>query len=148
MRSSVTGPRIPAFLFLVMCGTHLLDLKSLIALSHSFASNYKDCPVFSFVCLRKFESLPLWHIRMPSSTMDTTKANTENIENAICKQREDMPVKGMGPIMRSREDDLGIWQCVTRFKTVSWIAMAAAFSASLDGYRKSFLYNRPNSTNI
>ena len=80
--------------------------------------------------------------------MDTTKANTENIENAICKQREDMPVKSMGPIMRSREDDLGIWQCVTRFKTVSWIAMAAAFSASLDGYRKSILYSRPSSTNI
>jgi SP family general alpha glucoside:H+ symporter-like MFS transporter len=68
--------------------------------------------------------------------MITAKANTETVENATSDPIDDMPVKSMGPIMRSREDDLGIWQCVRRFKTVSWIAMAAAFCASLDGYRK------------
>ncbi|CAG7996809.1 unnamed protein product [Penicillium salamii] len=41
----------------------------------------------------------------------------------------------MGPIMRSHEDDLGMFQCIRRFKTVSWVAMLAAFSASLDGYQ-------------
>ncbi|KAJ5871638.1 uncharacterized protein N7529_003991 [Penicillium soppii] len=66
--------------------------------------------------------------------MDTIKANTDIIEDAT-SDHGDVPVKNTGPIMRSREDDLGIWQCVKRFKTVSWIAMAAAFSASLDGYQ-------------
>lgn len=65
------------------------------------------------------------------------KANTEIVENATVDQRDDPPMKSMGPVMRSREDDLGMLQCVRRFKTVSLIAMAAAFSASLDGYRKS-----------
>lgn len=67
--------------------------------------------------------------------MDKPKANTETIENVSSDQREDLPEKAMGPIMRSGEDDLGIWQSVLRFRTVSLIAMAAAFSASLDGYR-------------
>lgn len=72
--------------------------------------------------------------------MDTNKASTEIVENATPNQRDDTPaIKSMGPIMRSQEDDLGVWQCVRRFKVVSWIAMAAAFSAALDGYRKSFV---------
>lgn len=68
-----------------------------------------------------------------------SKPNTEIVENATSDHRDDVPMKSMGPIMRSREDDLGMWQCVKRFKTVSLIAMAAAFSASLDGYRKTAL---------
>jgi SP family general alpha glucoside:H+ symporter-like MFS transporter len=74
--------------------------------------------------------------RAPISTMDISKENVENIEDLSPNQRDEMPTKSMGPIMRSREDDLGVWQCVLRFKTVSLIAMTAAFSASLDGYRK------------
>lgn len=31
-----------------------------------------------------------------------------------------------------------MFQCIRRFKTVSWVAMLAAFSASLDGYRKKY----------
>lgn len=71
--------------------------------------------------------------------MDVSKANVENIEDASSNQGDAMPTKSMGPIMRSREDDLGVWQCVRRFKKVSLIAMTAAFSASLDGYRKILL---------
>jgi hypothetical protein len=71
--------------------------------------------------------------------MDLSKASAENIEDASSHQGDGMPTKSMGPIMRSREDDLGVWQCVRRFKTVSLIAMTAAFSASLDGYRKIML---------
>ncbi|OJJ44016.1 hypothetical protein ASPZODRAFT_122161 [Penicilliopsis zonata CBS 506.65] len=37
--------------------------------------------------------------------------------------------------MRAREDDLSVWQSVQRYKLVGVIAMAAAFSASLDGYQ-------------
>lgn len=71
--------------------------------------------------------------------MDFSKANAENIENASSHQGDAMPTKSMGPIMRSPKDDLGVWECVRRFKTVSLIAMTAAFSASLDGYRKIVL---------
>ena len=71
--------------------------------------------------------------------MVNNKANAENIEEAFSHQEDVMPTKSLGPIMRSREDDLGVWQCVRRFKIVSLIAMIAAFSASLDGYRKLLL---------
>ncbi|KAJ5297538.1 hypothetical protein PENANT_c005G03852 [Penicillium antarcticum] len=67
--------------------------------------------------------------------MDISKENVENIEDVTPDQKDELPTKNMGTVMRSREDDLGIWQCVLRFKTVSLIAMTAAFSASLDGYQ-------------
>lgn len=68
--------------------------------------------------------------------MDTIKGNSEAIENASAEKRPTTPVKDGEPVMRSREDDLSVWQCALRFKRVSLIAMIAAFSASLDGYRK------------
>lgn len=71
--------------------------------------------------------------------MDTSKTKTENTEYTSPDQRDELSTKSMGPVMRSRDDDLGVWECVLRFKTVLLIAMAAAFSASLDGYRESFL---------
>ncbi|OAA64363.1 General substrate transporter [Niveomyces insectorum RCEF 264] len=40
-----------------------------------------------------------------------------------------------GLLMRSKEDDIGIWKSVLRHKRVGFIAMAAAFCASLDGYQ-------------
>ncbi|KAH7127828.1 general substrate transporter [Dactylonectria estremocensis] len=43
--------------------------------------------------------------------------------------------KGGVPLMRSREDDLGVWDTTLKYKTIGVIAMAAAFSASLDGYQ-------------
>jgi hypothetical protein len=39
-------------------------------------------------------------------------------------------------VMRSKEDDLSVWKSLLRHKLVATIAMAAAFSASLDGYRE------------
>lgn len=68
--------------------------------------------------------------------MDTIKGNSEAIEDASAETRPATPVKGGDPVMRSREDDLSVWQCAFRFKRVSLIAMVAAFSASLDGYRE------------
>ena len=68
--------------------------------------------------------------------MGNSKGKHENVEHVSSEREEEAPTKNLAPIMRSREDDLGIWQCVLRFKNVSLIAMAAAFSASLDGYRK------------
>ncbi|KAK6077039.1 MFS alpha-glucoside [Seiridium cupressi] len=40
-----------------------------------------------------------------------------------------------GPVLRAATDDLSVWQSVRRFKKVGYIAMAAAFCASLDGYQ-------------
>ena len=37
---------------------------------------------------------------------------------------------------RSKVDDIGVWQSIQRYRGVGFVAMAAAFSASLDGYRK------------
>lgn len=38
--------------------------------------------------------------------------------------------------MRSKFDDLGILQSLSRYRYITLVAMAAAFSASLDGYRE------------
>lgn len=40
------------------------------------------------------------------------------------------------PVMRSEVDNLSVWESLRRYKVVSLVAMCAAFSASLDGYRK------------
>lgn len=45
-------------------------------------------------------------------------------------------LKSETPQMRLNSDDLGIWESVVRHKFITLVAMAAAFSASLDGYRK------------
>lgn len=52
--------------------------------------------------------------------------NEEQVEN----------LKNEAPQMRLKSDDLGIWESVLRHKFIMFVAMAAAFSASLDGYRK------------
>ncbi len=52
---------------------------------------------------------------------------------------DQMPTKDENPLMRSKADDLSVWQTVTRFKRVGFMAMAAAFCAALDGYRKTHL---------
>ncbi|KAJ6087608.1 hypothetical protein N7467_006522 [Penicillium canescens] len=68
--------------------------------------------------------------------MESTKPMSENIEHAIpTKEMEAQIEKGNTPIMRTKEDDLGVWQSVRRYKWVSTLAMVAAFSASLDGYQ-------------
>lgn len=38
--------------------------------------------------------------------------------------------------MRSQEDNVPIWEAVKRYKLITVVTMLAAFSASLDGYRK------------
>lgn len=65
-------------------------------------------------------------------------AQGENeIETVEMAERRDEPVQDAGgPLMRSKEDDLGIWKTVLRHRRVGLIAMAAAFCASLDGYRE------------
>lgn len=61
------------------------------------------------------------------------KVETERVEDRTT-DAGDAPTKGQ-PVMRSTLDNLSIWESLRRFKVVTMIAMAAAFSASLDGYR-------------
>lgn len=69
--------------------------------------------------------------------MGTSKTNIEAIEHAAAEQRPTTPSKPEGPVMRSQVDDISVWKTARQFKVASLIAMTAAFSASLDGYRKS-----------
>ncbi|KAL3466115.1 general substrate transporter [Aspergillus heterothallicus] len=67
--------------------------------------------------------------------MDREKVQTENVEQ-IAQIEADPAVAAKGePLMRSNLDNLSVWEGLLRYKTVTMIAMAAAFSASLDGYQ-------------
>ena len=64
-------------------------------------------------------------------------AETEAIENGTGIETMAGPTPEGGlRLMRAKEDDFTVWQSVQRHKRVGAIAMAAAFCASLDGYRK------------
>ncbi|KIA75552.1 hypothetical protein HK57_00692 [Aspergillus ustus] len=68
--------------------------------------------------------------------MDHEKVQTENVEQCPPPPEADQPAMAKGePLMRSNMDNLSIWESLKRYKTVTGIAMAAAFSASLDGYQ-------------
>lgn len=69
----------------------------------------------------------------PDIALSNFKGNGDTKHDA-----EEIEVMGKGeaPQMRLKADDLGIWESVGRYKLVTAVAMAAAFSASLDGYRK------------
>lgn len=72
--------------------------------------------------------------------MEEPKQASEIIEGAHVENTvEDEPSKQ--PIMRAQSDDLSVWQTLRQFKFISLVAMAASFSASLDGYRKAQIYN-------
>lgn len=67
------------------------------------------------------------------------KTDTEMVERTTTND-EQMPTstsKGGAPLMRSKADDLSVWQSALKYKRVGFIAMAAAFCAALDGYRKT-----------
>jgi hypothetical protein len=75
----------------------------------------------------------------PHETMPTEKkVETENIEHYVTTGEMQRTIsKGGIVLMRTKADDLTIWQSAKRHKRVSLLAMVAAFSASLDGYRKT-----------
>ncbi|TVY42986.1 Alpha-glucosides permease [Lachnellula occidentalis] len=71
-------------------------------------------------------------------TQRVGKADAEMIEQTTAVQELEMQPsnpKGGAPLMRSKADDLSVWQSVRIYKRVGVIAMLAAFSASLDGYQ-------------
>ncbi|KAH6898009.1 general substrate transporter [Thelonectria olida] len=68
--------------------------------------------------------------------MESKKDQGENIgQSATVEEMHQTISRGGVPLMRSQEDDLGVWQTVRRYKLLGFIAMSAAFSASLDGYQ-------------
>lgn len=67
--------------------------------------------------------------------MEGPKENIERVENIALNEYEQHEA-AQEHVMRSKVDDLSVWQCARQFKVLSLIAMAAAFSASLDGYRE------------
>ncbi|KAH8768515.1 general substrate transporter [Hyaloscypha finlandica] len=63
------------------------------------------------------------------------KRDSEMVE-ATTTTEEQMPTsKGEVPLMRSKADELSVWQSALVFKRVGLIAMTAAFCAALDGYQ-------------
>lgn len=68
--------------------------------------------------------------------MEQTKIETETVEHCARTETMDGETTKKGALlMRSNADDLSIWQSVRQYKSLGIVAMAAAFSASLDGYR-------------
>ncbi|KAJ5946930.1 hypothetical protein N7454_003769 [Penicillium verhagenii] len=68
--------------------------------------------------------------------MEETKDPSEVIQDAHVEN----PVQNdtfKQATMRSKSDDLSVWQTARQFKFMSLIAMVASFSASLDGYQIS-----------
>lgn len=68
--------------------------------------------------------------------MEQAKVDTETVEHCVRTETMDGDTAKKGALlMRSDADDLSIWQSVRQYKLLGFVAMAAAFSASLDGYR-------------
>ncbi|KAF2025711.1 general substrate transporter [Setomelanomma holmii] len=66
--------------------------------------------------------------------MATQKTEHDTIERAATNEEWDQPSKG-GQVMRTKADNLSISQSLLKNKLLGVIAMAAAFSAALDGYQ-------------
>ncbi|KAL2823213.1 general substrate transporter [Aspergillus cavernicola] len=67
--------------------------------------------------------------------MEHDKTQSEMVELSTTVEETHPAVSKGEPLMRSTLDDLSIWESLRRYKVVTMIAMAAAFSASLDGYQ-------------
>ena len=65
------------------------------------------------------------------------KSNADMIERTTTTETQMHTSKGGAPLMRSKVDDLSVWQSARLYKRVGFIAMAAAFCAALDGYRET-----------
>jgi len=73
---------------------------------------------------------------MAEQVAEQDKRDIQMVEHTTTSD-DQMPTKDENPLMRSKADDLSVWQTATRFKRVGFMAMAAAFCAALDGYRKT-----------
>ena len=69
--------------------------------------------------------------------MQQAKPEAEAVETSVAEDMARRGSNGEALVMRAKSDDLTIWQSVLRYKRVGYIAMLAAFCASLDGYRET-----------
>jgi hypothetical protein len=67
---------------------------------------------------------------------DIVTSNIKDDEATKEYMTEDVSKSG-APQMRMKSDDIPILESVGRYKLITLVGIAAAFSASLDGYRKS-----------
>ena len=67
------------------------------------------------------------------------KGDVDMVERTTTTEEQMPTSKGENPLMRSKADEVGVWQSVLIFKRVGFMAMTAAFCAALDGYRKTHL---------
>ena len=74
------------------------------------------------------------HNETPDIMSTELKEIQEAKENVAAEHDEVM--KPGAPQMRSKDDDLGVWETVKQYKLITAVAMAGAFAASLDGYRE------------
>lgn len=69
--------------------------------------------------------------------VEDTKTTYQHVEHyATTEEMQRIISAGVDPVMRSRADDLPVWQAAKQYKLITTLAMSAAFCASLDGYRK------------
>lgn len=61
--------------------------------------------------------------------------NERNMKTKISHE-EHQEKKGPVQQMRTKSDDLPIWETIKTYKLVTLLAFAASFSAALDGYRE------------
>jgi hypothetical protein len=70
---------------------------------------------------------------MAHHEQDMADIDERTAEKALDSHVEDVSHTGA---MRSKSDNISVWKSMLRYKVVGMVAMSAAFSASLDGYRK------------
>jgi hypothetical protein len=75
-----------------------------------------------------------------STQNETEKDDVLHVESNrrdIVAEIDQALAKGQPVLMKSSLDKMSVWQAAMAYKRVSLMCMAAAFSASLDGYRES-----------
>ncbi|KAH7364859.1 hexose transporter [Rhexocercosporidium sp. MPI-PUGE-AT-0058] len=68
--------------------------------------------------------------------MTTELKEIQEAKQDVAAEHDEVMKPG-APQMRSKDDDLGIWETVKQYKLITAVAMAGAFAASLDGYQIS-----------
>lgn len=73
---------------------------------------------------------------MAHNEQEMANMDERSAEKALDSHVEDISHARTTTQMRSKSDDVSVWQSMMQHKLVGLVAMSAAFSASLDGYRE------------
>lgn len=83
----------------------------------------------------------MYHQNIDKDIVPAAVDHDEHRDHGKTDEADDV-LKGQAVQMMTSLDTLTVWQALRVYKKVAIIAMIAAFSASLDGYRK-FTSDRP-----